>query len=260
MLVFTLPSYPYVFKVIKDVIARPKEVDKATVLAKYQLVKQHDRVGRMADTLEFTNVAFPRNRCTQELIDELKELAPTAIEEEGDTVIIRHLYIERRLEPLNIYLNRATPEQIDHGIREYGNAIKELATANIFPGDMLFKNFGVTRYGRVIFYDYDEIEYMTDCNFREVPEAPSPEYEMMSEPWYPITKNDVFPEEFSTFLLGPVELRRAFMKYHKELLTAAFWREKQKRIAAGNIEDFYPYPENMRFIHLYAELSSDSGH
>ncbi|MFC4159742.1 bifunctional isocitrate dehydrogenase kinase/phosphatase [Chitinimonas lacunae] len=253
MLVFTLPSFPYVFKIIKDEIAPTKEVTKDIVRAKYLLVKQHDRVGRMADTLEFSNVALPKARFTAELLRELHELAPSVVEEEDDTVVIKHLYIERRMEPLNLFLNRATPVQLEHAVWEYGNAIRELASANIFPGDMLFKNFGITRYGRVVFYDYDEIEYMTDCHFRTIPEAPTPEMEMAAEPWYPIARNDVFPEEFGRFLLGPPAIRRVFMHHHADLLSAEFWRERQSRIARGHVEDFFPYPESLRFAHLFPE-------
>jgi isocitrate dehydrogenase kinase/phosphatase len=251
MLVFTLPSYPYVFKLIKDVFGRTKEVDRATVKDKYLLVKRHDRVGRMADTLEFSNVAFPKDRFTEELVAELRKEVPSLIEEDEHTVVIRHLYIERRLKPLNLYLGQVAPQEKERVVRDYGDAIKELATANIFPGDMLFKNFGVTRYGRVIFYDYDEIEYMSDCHFREIPEAPNPEYEMSGEVWYPIARGDVFPEEFGTFLLGDPEVRRVFMRYHADLLRPEFWRARQERIRAGVIEDFYPYPLEMRFINRY---------
>ena len=253
MLVFTLPSYPYVFKLIKDVFGATKEIDRKTVRAKYRLVKRHDRVGRMADTLEFSNVAFPKARFTEELLEELRRQAPSMIEEGEDEIVIHHVYIERRMKPLNMYLQSASDVEKEHAVREYGDAIKELATANIFPGDMLFKNFGVTRYGRVIFYDYDEIEYMTDCNFRHIPEAPNPEMEMSGEVWYPVAKNDVFPEEFSTFLLGDVDVRRSFLKYHRDLLDPEFWLKKQQRIRDGNIEDFYPYPEEMRFANRYQE-------
>ncbi|HEY9103290.1 bifunctional isocitrate dehydrogenase kinase/phosphatase [Chitinimonas sp.] len=251
MLVFTLPSFPYVFKLIKDEIAPTKEVTKEIVRDKYQLVKQHDRVGRMADTLEFSNVALPKARFTEELLDELRRLAPSLLEEDTHEVVIRHLYIERRMEPLNLYLNRATEGQLEQAVIDYGNAIRELATANIFPGDMLFKNFGITRYGRVVFYDYDEIEYMTDCHFREIPEAPSPEMEMASEPWYPVARNDVFPEEFARFLLGPTEIRRVFLQHHRDLLDPVFWRARQDRIRAGHVEDFYPYPPELRFCNRY---------
>ncbi len=247
MAVFTLPSFPYVFKIIKDKIAPPKEVDRATVMKKYLLVKQHDRVGRMADTLEFSNVALPRNRFDPALIDELKDVAPSVVSEEGDEIVIKHVYIERRMEPLNLYLDRVSPEKAEAAIREYGNAIRELAAANIFPGDMLFKNFGVTRYDRVVFYDYDEIEYLTDCRFREIPPAPDYETEMSGEPWYSVAKNDVFPEEFERFLLGNTRVRAPFMKYHSDLLRADFWRERQEKIRAGQLEDFYPYPVEMRF-------------
>ncbi|MGQ5522415.1 bifunctional isocitrate dehydrogenase kinase/phosphatase [Chitinimonas sp. PSY-7] len=251
MLVFTLPSFPYVFKLIKDEIAPTKEVTKEVVLAKYLLVKQHDRVGRMADTLEFSNVALPKARFTEELLTELRALAPSLLEENDNEVVIRHLYIERRMEPLNLFLNRASTAQLEAAVTDYGHAIRELATANIFPGDMLFKNFGITRYGRVVFYDYDEIEYMTDCNFRDIPPAPSPEMEMASEPWYPVARNDVFPEEFARFLLGPSEIRRVFLQHHQDLLSASFWRNKQERIQAGYVEDFFPYPVTLRFCHLY---------
>ncbi len=252
MLVFTLPSYPYVFKIIKDKFGASKEVDHDTVKAKYLLVKQVDRVGRMADTLEFSHVALPKKRFSEELLEELRRLAPSLLEEDGGEVVIKHLYIERRMVPLNIYLDSASPEQTDHAVLEYGNAIRELAVANIFPGDMLWKNFGVTRYNRVVFYDYDEIEYMTDCNFREIPEAPYPEMEMSGEPWYSVARNDIFPEEFATFLLGSPKVRQAFLKYHRDLLDVDFWRRTQERIRAGHVEDFYPYPESLRFCNVFA--------
>jgi isocitrate dehydrogenase kinase/phosphatase len=247
MLVFTLPSFPYVFKVIRDEIAPPKETDRETVKAKYLLVKQHDRVGRMADTLEFSEVALPKGRISAELLEELRRACPSILEESATEVVIQHLYIERRMTPLNIYLDRATEEQIERVVRDYGLAIRELAFANIFPGDMLMKNFGVTRVGRVVFYDYDEIEYLTNCNFRRIPEAPTPELEMSGEVWYPIARNDVFPEEFATFLLGNPTVRAAFMRHHADLLDVAFWQGAQRKIAEGHVEDFFPYSEGVRF-------------
>jgi isocitrate dehydrogenase kinase/phosphatase len=257
MLVFTLPSYPYVFKLIKDIFGPSKEMDRDTVKAKYLLVKQVDRVGRMADTLEFSHVSLPKKRFSADLLAEMVNLAPSMIEENGDNLIIKHLYIERRMTPLNIYLDSATPEQIDNAVLEYGSAIRELASANIFPGDMLWKNFGVTRYNRVVFYDYDEIEYMTDCNFRVIPEAPYPEMEMSSEPWYSVGKNDVFPEEFATFLLGSPKVRQAFLKYHRDLLSADFWRKAQQKIRDGHVEDFFPYPESLRFCNTFPSGKSE---
>jgi len=255
MLVFTLPSYPYVFKIIKDVFGVTKEVDHDTVKRKYQLVKQVDRVGRMADTLEFSYAALPKARFSQELLDELYSLAPSLMEEDGDDIIIKHLYIERRMEPLNIYLEKAErandQARIDHAVEEYGNAIRELAIANIFPGDMLWKNFGVTRYGRVVFYDYDEIEYMTDCNFRRIPPAPYPEMEMSGEAWYSVGRNDIFPEEFGTFLLTSPTIRASFLSKHADLLDAAFWQQAQEEIRQCLVKDFFPYPETLRFCNHF---------
>ena len=252
MAVFTLPSFPYVFKLIKDVFAPPKEVDRATVKAKYVLVKQHDRVGRMADTLEFSNVALPKARFSPELVEELRRECPSLLEEEGDDFVIKHVYIERRMKPLNLYLDSADEERREAAVLEYGNAIKELAYANIFPGDMLFKNFGVTRFGRVVFYDYDEIEYMTDCNFRRIPPAPNPEAEMSGEAWYSVGPRDVFPEEFGTFLLGNPDTRRVFMKHHAYLLQPEFWQQTKQKILDGYMPDFFPYPEEMRFCRMFA--------
>jgi len=255
MLVFTLPSYPYVFKIIKDVFGASKNMDRATVKRKYLMVKQVDRVGRMADTLEFSYAALPRSRFHPDLLEELGRLAPTSFELDGDSIVIKHLYIERRMTPLNIHLEHANDDDVEHAVEEYGNAIREMAIANIFPGDMLWKNFGVTRYGRVVFYDYDEIEYMTDVNFRNIPPAPYEEMEMAAEPWYSTGPMDVFPEEFATFLLGTPRIRKAFLKHHRDLLSPEFWRKAQDSIRSGYVEDFFPYPQALRFCNLYPEAA-----
>ncbi|UTY57295.1 bifunctional isocitrate dehydrogenase kinase/phosphatase [Massilia sp. erpn] len=251
MLVFALPSFPYVFKVIKDFYPPPKETSRAQIKEKYLLVKNHDRVGRMADTLEYSDVAFPRTRFAEELVAELKQFAPSLIEEEEEQIVIKHLYIERRMVPLNIWLTQAEQAgdeaAIEHGVLEYGNAIKDLVAANIFPGDMLYKNFGVTRHKRVVFYDYDEIEYITDCVFRHIPQPRNEEDEMASEPWYPVGRHDVFPEQFGKFLLGNTHIRKYFLKHHADLLTQAWWQAHKERIEAGIIEDVFPYPQHVRF-------------
>jgi isocitrate dehydrogenase kinase/phosphatase len=247
MLVFDLPSFPYVFKLIKDFYPPQKDTTREQIKSKYLLVKQHDRVGRMADTLEYSNVAFPRHRFEEELINEIKHFCPSLLEEDGDTLVIKHLYIERRMIPLNIYLQEANPEGLSHAVVEYGNAIKDLVAANIFPGDMLWKNFGVTRHGKVVFYDYDEIEYLTDCNFRRVPLPRNEEEEMSGEIWYTVNKGDVFPETFGPFLLGNTQVREIFMAHHADLLDAAFWQGHKERIQAGHVHDVFPYDAAKRF-------------
>jgi isocitrate dehydrogenase kinase/phosphatase len=247
MLVFDLPSFPYVFKVIKDFYPPQKETTRELIKSKYLLVKQHDRVGRMADTLEYSNVAFPRVRFDDELVAELKHFCGSLLEEDGDDLVIRHVYIERRMVPLNIYLQEATPEQVEHAVIEYGNAIKDLVAANIFPGDMLWKNFGVTRNGKVVFYDYDEIEYLSDCNFRRVPAPRTEEEELSAEVWYRVGPRDVFPETFGPFLLGHPGVREVFMKHHADLLDADFWQRRKERIQAGHVHDVFPYDPARRF-------------
>lgn len=247
MSVFTLPSYDVVFKIIKDKFAPPKEVDHATVKEKYEIVKSHDRVGRMADTQQFKNFAFPKARFSQELLDELLAVAPSVIKVTNSKVVIRHLYIERKMIPLNIYLEHASDDEVENAIDEYGNAIKQLAAADIFPGDMLFKNFGVTRHNRVIFYDYDEICYMNEVNFRHIPPPRYPEDEMSAEPWYSVAPNDVFPEEFATFLLSKPSIRTIFKKYHSDLLDADYWKQLQNDINRGKYSDVFPYRRARRF-------------
>jgi len=249
MVVFTLPSYPYVFKVIRDRFPPPKKVTRQQVRDTYQLVKQHDRVGRMSDTLEYSHVAFPTNRFSEELLEELYDTCPNSISEEGEHIVIKHLYIERRMTPLNIAVLRADDKQLERLMRGYGDAIKELAGANIFPGDLLLKNFGLTGQGlgRVVFYDYDEICYLTECNFRKIPPPRYPEDEMAAEPWFSIGANDIFPEEFAIFLFAENRTRQAFLKYHKDLLDADFWVQKQENIKAGIYEDVFPYPQRIRF-------------
>jgi isocitrate dehydrogenase kinase/phosphatase len=255
MLVFELPSFPYVFKVIKDWYPPPKDTTRPQIKEKYLLVKHHDRVGRMADTLEYSDVAFPLARFPEQLLDQLRRDAPSLLEIEGDRVVIKHLYIERRMVPLNLYLQEAERNgddaRLEHGVREYGNAIRDLVAANIFPGDMLYKNFGMVgqnlRHGRVVFYDYDEIEYLTDCNFRDIPAPRNEEDEMAAEPWYPIGRHDVFPEQFERFLLGNPKIRAVFMRHHADLLTRAWWQSHKERIQAGVVEDVFPYPQQIRF-------------
>jgi len=251
MLVFTLPSFPYVFKIIKDWFPPPKETTREQIMSKYLLVKRHDRLGRMADTLEYSSVALPLSRLDEALIRELEQYAPESIEYEGDNIVIRHLYIERRMVPLNLFLHQGSDAQVEHGIIEYGNAIKELMSANIFPGDMLYKNFGVTRNGRVVFYDYDEIEYLTDCNVRQVPPPRNEEDEMSGEPWYGVGAHDIFPETYTTFLLGDARVRRYFMQHHPDFFEPALWQRHKDHILKGEMPEFFPYETSIRFSRRY---------
>ena len=247
MTVFTLPSYEYVFKIIKDRFTPPKEVTHQIVKEKYHLVKRWDRAGRMADTQEFNNLVFDASRFSQELMEELNATCPSQIRVNGRALIIKHCYVERRMNPLNLYLQDATDDEVNEVMSDYGNAIKQLAAANIFPGDMLLKNFGVTRHGRVVFYDYDEIEPLLDCNFRRIPPPRDEMDEMSGQPWYSVGPKDIFPEEFRLFFSGNARAREAFDAQHADLYDADFWIRLQNKLREGFVEDFYPYPRRVRF-------------
>lgn len=253
MTVFTLPSYPYVFKVIKDHFAPPKQIDRETVKQKYQMVKVHDRVGRMADTLEFSHVAFPIERFSDDLLEEIKNTIASSISIEDGFVIIRHLYIERKMVPFNIYLDHADDEMLRGSVISYGNAIKEMIAANIFPGDMLLKNFGVTRHGRVIFYDYDEICHMTEVKIRAIPQARSAEEEMSSEPWFHVGEDDFFPEQFEHFVINHPKVRELFLKHHGDLLSPSYWKKIQSDIIAKKRHDIFPYKQSLRFCNQFPD-------
>ena len=247
MSVFTLPSYDFVFKIIKDRFTPPKDMTREQVKQKYALVKRWDRAGRMADTQEFTNLAFARERFSDELVEELYKVAPSLIDEHGKALIIKHVYVERRMTPLNLYLQDCDDAQLCDVMDEYGNAIKQLAAANIFPGDMLLKNFGVTRHGRVVFYDYDEIQPLTECNFRRIPPPRDEAEEMASQPWYSVGPNDIFPEEFRLFFSGNQRARKVFDEIHSDIYEASFWQGLQEQVRSGYVESFFPYRRKFRF-------------
>jgi isocitrate dehydrogenase kinase/phosphatase len=241
MLVFTLPSYDVVFKLIRDRFDYPKNITPAEVKQRYRMVFEHDRAGRLVEAHEFEHLRVPRGRFDPELLDLLLAEAGETVRSEGRDVLISHLYVERRVRPLNLYLAEAEPDQVEAAVLDYGQAIKDLAASNIFAGDIFPKNFGVTRTGRVVFYDYDELCFVTDCNFRTLPQPTTIEQEMAAEPWFSVRDNDIFPEEFPKFLGLPESSRGAFMARHGDLFHPDFWRGVQERWKAGEIPEIYPY-------------------
>jgi isocitrate dehydrogenase kinase/phosphatase len=247
MTVFTLPSFNVVFKVIRDRFGAPKRTTAEDVRQRYEFIFTRDRVGRLADAQEFQHLVFRREAFSNDVLRELLQEAGRTVRATDDTVLVDHLYTERRVRPLNLYLREVDGAAARAAFLDYGHAIKELAAANIFPGDMLFKNFGVTRHGRVVFYDYDEVTHLTDCNIRRLPQARDDEEELASGAWFYVAENDVFPEEFERFMRLPGALGEAFVREHADLFTVEFWRELQERQRAGELLEFFPYPEWRRF-------------
>lgn len=256
MAVFTLPSFNVVFKIIKDSFAAPKNTTRRAVMGKYQFVFVRDRVGRLADAQEFEHLDFPRRCFPDELLAYLLQVAGTTVRVENERVVVRHLYTERRVTPLNLFLRHGTTGDAHAAVLDYGNAIKDLAAADIFTGDMLAKNFGVTRHGRVICYDYDELCLVSECRFRRIPPPTSLEEEFAAEPYFYVGEQDVFPEEFGAFLLPAGELRDAFLKAHGDLLDVTFWTKVQRQLARGEIVDVFPYRREARLQRNEAGMSN----
>jgi isocitrate dehydrogenase kinase/phosphatase len=250
MTVFTMPAYDVVFKLIKDRFAYPKTATRQDVLNKYKLVFRHDRAGRLVDAQEFEHLQFARARFSDELLAELQKVAAQTVTVTGEQVTIKHAYVERELTPLDIYLREAGDEAAKAAVMDYGNTIKDLAYSNIFPGDMLLKNFGVTRHGRVIFYDYDELTLLQTCNFRIMPQSRYYEDDLSDTPWFNVGEDDYFPEEFANFFGLYGELRETFMAHHADLFDVAFWHETQARLAAGEVIDIFPYNPPNRIQNL----------
>ena len=249
MSVFTLPSYDVVFKIIKDRFAPPKTSTREDVLYRYQLVFRHDRAGRLIDAQEFEHLEFDKARFTESLLEELTTLAANTVSVQGDRVIIKHLYTERRVTPLDVYIREADEAGVRDAVIDYGEAIKDLASTNIFPGDLFLKNFGVTRHHRVVFYDYDELCLLTECNFRRIPSYDDGLSDFGQEPWFSVHENDIFPEEFQRFLGLPRVLQGVFQEHHGYLFDAEFWQGMQARHRAGEVLDIFPYKQSKRFPH-----------
>ena len=246
MAVFTLPSFNVVFKIIKDSFGAPKNTTRRAVMGKYQFVFIRDRVGRLADAQEFEHLDFPRRCFPDELLAYLLEVAGSTVRVEGERVVVRHLYTERRVTPLNLFLRDADEAVAREAVLDYGNAIKDLAAADIFTGDMLAKNFGVSRHGRVICYDYDELCLLSQCHFRRIPAPASLEEEFAAEPYFYVGEQDVFPEEFGAFLVPPGGVREAFLQAHGDLLDVGFWHKIQQQLARREVVDVFPYRRDAR--------------
>lgn len=259
MSVFTLPHLDVVFKIIRDRFPPPKQTTRRDVMAKYRHVFRHDRAGRLVDAQEFEHLLFPRARFAPAVLDELLAECAETVSLRGDEVAIRHLYAERRVTPLNLFVREADEWTARQAVIDFGQALRDLAATNTFPGDLLLKNFGVTRHGRVIFYDYDELTSVTDCVFRDLPRAQSDDEELAAEPWFYVGEGDVFPEEFLPFLGLPPRLREVFLAAHGELLAPGFWRAIQERVRAGEIVDIFPYRASQRLRHARAAVAQGGG-
>ena len=257
MIVFNMPNDDLVFKLIRDRFGRPKQITRQQVKKKYRLVFEHDRAGRLIDAQDFEFLKFDDCFFAPHLLAELQSEATQTVKIENNHVILSHAYVERRVTPLNIYLQKAEAAAARNAVIDFGAAIKDLAVSNIFPGDILLKNFGVTRHGRVVFYDYDELCPLTTCNFRNIPQPASYEDELAAEPWYVVGENDVFPQEFKHFLGLTDHLLEIFLEHHSDLLDVDFWQKAQAAVKAGELPHIYPYAQSRRLNKSHLKNASN---
>jgi len=246
MIVFNMPNDDLVFKLIRDRFDSPKKTTRREVMEKYELVFMHDRAGRLVDAQAFEFLKFDGGCFSDRLLDELKQGAGNTVKIAENSIIVSHAYVERRVTPLDLFLKQAGEAEAVSAIIDWGYAIKDLAASNIFPGDILLKNFGVTRLGRVVFYDYDELCSLDSCNFRTLPPPAFEEDELSAEPWFYVDENDVFPEELREFTGLSGSLQKVFLKHHADLFELDFWQRTQDKIRAGEMPHIYPYSHNSR--------------
>lgn len=245
MAVFHLPSYDVVFKIIRDEFPESKPITKQDVKTRYHTIKRHDKVGRMADTSEYVNFQLPLDRVSNQVLNDLKTTCPSQLTIIGNTLTIQHLYIERRMTPLNLYLQKPMSDSHTRDvIDDLGTTIKEIAAAKLFPGDMLQKNFGITRHSRVIFYDYDEICPLVERDFRDLPSQDDP----FAMDCLSVGPSDVFPEQFKHFIVTQPKHKKLLIEMHPEIFQASYW-QSVKQSAKNNLSIVtLPYPKQLSFI------------
>jgi len=257
MIVFTLPSYDFVFKVIKD---RPcflrshaetrKTIARDEVRRRYEFVSHRDRAGRMVDTQEFENLKFRTWRFSEQLLREFALAARESVAITDDYVTIRHVYVQRRVTPLPLYLQaEKDPETVRRVLLDFGFFLKDVAASGVFPCDLFNTwNYGVTLWGRVVLYDYDDVAPLERVTFREKP-APRHALEELKpeEDWIVAGDEDFFLDELERYSGVPQPLRGIFRAAHGDLYTLEFWRGLKERLARGEIPDVFPYDRGVRF-------------
>ncbi len=257
MMVFTLADFPFVFKVIKDrpcflrsVEQPPKFITKSEIRARYEFVSTRDRAGRLVDTQEFSNLRFRAWRFSPDLLAEFSAAGREAVFTEDDHVVIQHAYVQRRVTPLPIYWQQENdPEALRRVIFDFGNFLKDLAASGIFPLDLFNTwNYGVTRRGRVVLYDYDDVVPLELVTFAEKP-RPRDEFEELEpdEERIGAGPGDFFTDEMRRYTGVPQPLKGIFESAHGDLFSLEFWRTTKQRVRAGEVADITPYLRNESF-------------
>jgi isocitrate dehydrogenase kinase/phosphatase len=257
MIAFTLPNYGSVFKVIKDRPCflrsphdTPKTLTNEQVRRQYDFVSHRDRAGRMVDTQEFENLRFKRKRFSDLLVKEFAEAATRAVGISDEYIVLRHVYVQRKVVPLPIFFHsEMNPEGIRHVLLDFGYFLKDIAASGVFPSDLFnIWNYGVTPWGRVVLFDYDDVVPIERVTFREKP-LPRAEFEETEaeEDWIVASEEDFFVDEIDRFSGIPEPLKGVFKSVHGDLYTLRFWQELAERLSRGELFDVVPYERGKRF-------------
>jgi len=287
MIVFTLRGLHFVLKVVRDISDKSIWSRRREVLELHRQVHERDRAGRMLDPWIFSNLWFRKSDFDGELLQKLIEKAPESVRVIESEVILGHAIIMREVTPLDVFFERtADPELRKRTIVDYGQCIKDLAAAGVWAGQYKIANFGTTRSGRVVLYDYDQMEDLADKNFRIIPRDPKEEEERQRKelglppivktleeelteiydymyskseefegPRFAVDEDrDVFPEKFEMGWAIPSDLMETFKAEHGELLAPKWWASIQGRVRGGEILDVFPYPKER-----WLDYDGDSG-
>jgi isocitrate dehydrogenase kinase/phosphatase len=250
MVVFAPPSFPYVFKVIRDYSSKTGWTGRTRIIDLYRWVHETNRGRLMLDAWLYRNLDFSRGHFDEGVVQELLRSAPHSVRIEGDRIIFKHVYAQRRVRPLNTFFDETRDRaQRENVIDAFGSFIKDLAGMGLFVGDCygLPFNTGLTHGLNVALFDFDDLGPLFRYRFRETPQLPTEQDEFLwntetDGAWFPVGEFDVLVDEWERFLGVPPDLRDYFRRKHGDLFTIGYWVDVQRRLAAGELHYVLPYP------------------
>ena len=254
MVVFSPPSFPYVFKVIRDFSSKQAWMGRAHIMEIYRWVHEMNRGRLMLDAWLYRNLHFPREFFDEQVLRELVANAPSSVRLDGNTVVLKHVYAQRRVQPLSTFFDQVRDRASrERAIDALGAFIKDLAGMGFFMSDCygLPCNTGLTHASNVALFDFDDLGPILRQHFRETPPLPNEQDELLwntetDGAWFSVGENDVLVDEWERYLGVPPDLQNYFREKHGDLFTVDYWDQLQRRILAGKLHFVIPYPPERR--------------